>query len=298
MDRIQWLFLLIFLLLCTEGKGQAKEIVLLEKGEMGSLWYGSQRMDKYKEVDQTLLSVTYRMNFILDTAKLEKLTDQMILQIGEKYAKFYSQRTYLDDLSYTEFEKGNTVRNEGYGIDGIVYIDWDMIFDLSKRTITTVHRMPYEDEASRYYREPIPTLQWEHGEEIDSVCGYACNLAWTHYAGRLWKVYYTPAIPLNYGPWKLAGLPGLILKAEDSRGEYEFVCEGLSSRSQPIRFYKWHSKSISKENWRRFERRVHTTPLEVLSAGGTKIFKIYNPQTKKSTDLTAEWTIPYNPLER
>lgn len=292
------LLLLLCLLFCTGGKGQVKEMVILEEGDMGSLWYGSQRMDKFKELDHTLLTVTYRMNFIQDTVKRKILVDQMILQIGKNYSKFYSQRTFLDDMSYTDFEMGKTVREEGYGIDGTVYIDWDMIFDLSKRTVTTIHRMPYEDEVSKFYSEPMPVLQWEYIDGADSVCGYACHVARTCYAGRLWKAYYTTDIPLNFGPWKLSGLPGLILKAVDSSGEYEFICEGLSDESQPIRSYKWRSKSISKENWRRFERRIHTAPLEALTAGGTRVFRVYDPQTKKSRDLTAEWTVPYNPIER
>lgn len=88
------LFLLLCLLFCIEGKGQVKEMVILEEGDMGSLWYGSQRMDKFKELDRTLLTVTYRMNFIQDTVKRKILVDQMILQIGKNYSKFYSQRTF------------------------------------------------------------------------------------------------------------------------------------------------------------------------------------------------------------
>lgn len=292
------LFLLPCLLFCIGGKGQVKEMVLLEEGDMDGLWYGSQRMDKFRELDSTLLTVTYRMNFIRDTVRRETLADQMILQIGERYSKFYSQRTFLDDMAYTDFETGKTAREEGYGIDGKVYIDWDMIFDLSKRTVTTVHRMPYEDEVSRFYSEPMPALRWEYAEGADSVCGYACRIARTRYAGRLWEVRYTTDIPLNFGPWKLSGLPGLILKAADSTGEYGFVCEGLSDAPQPIRSYKWRSKSIPKEEWKRFERRIHAAPLDALSAGGTKVFRVYDPRTKKSRELTEGWIVPYNPLER
>lgn len=32
--------------------------------------------------------------------------------------------------------------------------------------------------------------------------------------------WYAPEIALNKGPWKFNGLPGLILKVEDSKGDY------------------------------------------------------------------------------
>ena len=37
-------------------------------------------------------------------------------------------------------------------------------------------------------------------------------------------MWFTPDIPVSEGPWKLHGLPGLILQAEDSEHWFSFVC--------------------------------------------------------------------------
>ncbi len=288
-----WLYISLFF----SSQGQGREIVIVEGNANGNLMYGNQRIDKYKELDYTLLTVTYRMNFIRDTLKRELLQDQMILQIGKSFIKFYSQRTFLDDQSYTDYETGKIPRDEGYGIDGEVYTDYDIIGDLSKRTLESIHRIPFEDEFTMSYQEPFPHLQWESDQETDTICGYACLSAQTSYAGRLWQVWYTTEIPLNYGPWKLSGLPGLILKAVDNKKEYEFICKGLKQTQETIRTYKWKTKKTTKEKWQQFEKRAYQNPSQTFTNGGGKKFMIFDPHNKKLTEMSSTWSVPYNPIE-
>lgn len=41
-------------------------------------------------------------------------------------------------------------------------------------------------------------------------------------------------MPISDGPWKLNGLPGLILKAGDNSGQYEFTAVGIESYEKEI----------------------------------------------------------------
>lgn len=63
------------------------------------------------------------------------------------------------------------------------------------------------------YREPIPTINWNLTDSIKQVCGYFCKQATCTFRGRQWTAWYCD-IPQSVGPWKLNGLPGLILEAE------------------------------------------------------------------------------------
>ena len=64
--------------------------------------------------------------------------------------------------------------------------------------------------------------------------GYDCIMATANYHGRNWNAWFTPEVPMNTGPWKLLGLPGLILEAVDSTGQHHFTANGIQSVNMPI----------------------------------------------------------------
>lgn len=52
--------------------------------------------------------------------------------------------------------------------------------------------------------------------------GYKCRKARLKYGGREWTAWYPPDLPISSGSWKFHGLPGLILKADDTTGMHRF----------------------------------------------------------------------------
>lgn len=72
-------------------------------------------------------------------------------------------------------------------------------------------------DASVFYAEPFDELQWNVVEDSTrTVLGYECVMATADYHGREWTAWFSPEIPVQDGPWKLRGLPGLILEAAAS----------------------------------------------------------------------------------
>ena len=89
--------------------------------------------------------------------------------------------------------------------------------------ITTVITKMTHPGSFYAYEEPLTKSEWQLEEGDSIVCGYSCAKATTTIRGRTWHVWYTLDIPFSEGPWKLCGLPGLILKATDSTGEFDFT---------------------------------------------------------------------------
>jgi len=70
--------------------------------------------------------------------------------------------------------------------------------------------------------ESVPEISWRLTGSSTEIGGYTCQSAEGDFRGRTYKVWFTFDIPVPYGPWKLGGLPGLILEAESVDGEVLF----------------------------------------------------------------------------
>lgn len=87
--------------------------------------------------------------------------------------------------------------------------------------------------APCYYDEPLSEMQWQTTDSSTTILGYECVMATTEYHGRKWTAWFTPEIPVPFGPWKLRGLPGLILKAEADNGR-SIVATGIANTQRII----------------------------------------------------------------
>ncbi len=76
-----------------------------------------------------------------------------------------------------------------------------------------------------YIKEDSMTekFQWAiHDTVQKEILGYRCKLATCEFRGRSYKAYYTESLPFFTGPWKLTGLPGVILEASTNDGRFKF----------------------------------------------------------------------------
>ncbi len=169
---------------------------------------------------------------------------KMLLLANSGYSKFFSPRTeYLDSLRSTPSGKAiyNKMMSVGVkkaietGDESSIPTSQGLLYVFKNRgdSIVKVYDQAGMLEKG-YYSEPLAEMVWEVSDSIKTILGYECIMAETDYHGRHWTVWFTPDIPIQDGPWKLCGLPGLILEAGESTGQHQFIATGIESSNQEI----------------------------------------------------------------
>lgn len=78
-------------------------------------------------------------------------------------------------------------------------------------------------------KELIPTINWILTDDVKSIGNLSCKKATCSLKGRNYTVWYCPSIPTCFGPWKLSGLPGLIVEAVDIDNQVAFYLNKITS---------------------------------------------------------------------
>lgn len=250
-------------------------------------------LSESKILDTTRLIVTYDHTFTRDAASATKHRTHMILEVGAHRTSFFSAVSFRNDSLRTVCNALGLQNPPDEDFSDDSRPTYQIFRDLQSEKTIVVERIPFESAYVVEYPEPQVDFSWVVTDRTQELCGYSCRLATTEYGGRVWNVWFTVDIPLSAGPWKFHGLPGLILRAEDSERQFVFDAVGLSSRKKGIFRYSWPTKRMTKKQWLKFERTLYASPMQFVNQDGGTVF--VDKTTKKQLDES--WSWPCNPIE-
>ena len=195
----------------------------------------------------------------------EEHDDSYILRVGKTANQFFSYFRYrTDSLMFTNDETSKIALQE--------FLDSnDRSPDRSKRLkastigrewlyqdLTAGKMTLYSDYASAYntYEEDIPKQEWQiYEDSVLTILEMECHKATTTFRGRVWEVWFTEELPISLGPWKLGGLPGLILKAMADKDFIKFTAISIKSdHLNPVTYYNWSNEKYYKMDRAKFLR--------------------------------------------
>jgi GLPGLI family protein len=174
------------------------------------------------------LMVHYKFSHIKDTTdRGNPFTENMVLFIGKSAGSYWSYDVITAD---EQFKKAWAVAAAN-SPDGNVRINRN-----GGGTRTQYYQYPNEKKlytkenamGNEYLVEsPIPVIDWRISSDTARFGGLLCQKATGHFKGRDYTAWFCSDLPVHTGPWKLNGLPGVIVDARDTKNEVVFEFNGV-----------------------------------------------------------------------
>lgn len=174
---------------------------------------------------------SYQYQFISDSTKKEnQQSELMVLDVTPSFSKFYSEVVFKNDsISKSIYDKETAATGS-----------FTERSDLHKGLIkyTVIKENPSQKTffitrigQSKLKIEEKRNFDWKILAEKQTVGAFTVQKATTTFAGRKWIAWFTTEIPLQEGPYKFHGLPGLIVKIEDETKSHQFELKGIKNLS-------------------------------------------------------------------
>ena len=195
-----------------------------------------------KKIDDAYLKCQYNYQYEVDTLTHKMTDDRLVLLIGKNVSKCYSYYSMQIDTLFSAPNKDEIIRQQ---INAAIHSkkDWPhkrmkayvyKYFSQNKMVITD--GLLLQDYV---YEDTLNAQNWILSDSVKYILGYRCQYAHCRYHGHDWGAWFAVDVPVSDGPWKLCGLPGLIIEASSENNYHIFKMVGIEYvQKSPIVFSK------------------------------------------------------------
>jgi len=186
--------------------------------------------------DPVLAEIRYDFTHVTDTSHRDKpKKEEMVLYIGKNSSLYKSQslatKTEEALKQMKEFNTGNEGRHQMLAFNSPNLTNEEIYNFLQDKKMVLIDRVGL---TAYSIPQQYPSIDWQINNETKEIGGYKCQKATATFRGRYYTAWFTGELPFPYGPWKLNGLPGLILQAEDDKKEVVFNYAGFDKKEQGL----------------------------------------------------------------
>jgi GLPGLI family protein len=227
-------------------------------------------------IDHTKYFATYSYEYQRDsTSKDSRRQATMYLLIGNNKSQFEHSSNFVFDSIFVNNNSKNRINliiNQISGDPMPFFAQYAIFKNKIGKQVET-----YERISGNYYRitEELD-FKWQALNKKDTlIAGYRCKEAQTFFRGRKYRAWYTLEIPINDGPYKFKGLPGLIIKLEDRKKEHSFELEYFEkiNYNKPIYFRTKNYVNIDSKDYKKLKQnevlertnRIRTQTIDISS---------------------------------
>ncbi|TVQ90646.1 MAG: GLPGLI family protein [Bacteroidetes bacterium] len=183
----------------------------------------SQSLIPFKTIDTLQFRVKYELTFQPDSTDHRTFSEMMILLVGNQASIFMGYNVFRYDSIMSNIKNEADLQSFRQSrmrqpelVPRILY-RIHKNYPTGKTTFTDIIMPDFFQ-----YSEEYANFDWELTDEKKKYQRYNTQKATTYYGGRFWEAWFTTSLPIMEGPYKFAGLPGLILELVDSDNYYRF----------------------------------------------------------------------------
>jgi len=218
--------------------------------------------------DTAIAVITYAFKHMRDTTNPSKLySENMNLFLGRRSSVYKSaDKELADSLAMASYKATGKI-------------------NITKR-YTFTQLFMYPDSHQLYIFDRVlfdkylmvdewPVIDWKITDETKKISQLNCQKAIGAWRGRTYEVWFCTDLPFHAGPWKLNGLPGLIVEAVDTRQQVSFKFAGYRTLNDGKMAIKLPGRNEAKpatiQDVNKSREGIKNNPAIATSASGGKI---------------------------
>lgn len=189
--------------------------------------------------DPLLARVRYTYLNKTDTLKGgQTRRENMLLFLGKNASLYTSYDKIRFEISQEQKYRAKAMATAGNGRPTATVID-----NSNGEWLSTAAHLYFNKENKHFTKEVLalqsylieektPNIKWQVTKDTASFSGVACKKAIANFEHKNWVAWFAPNLPFQAGPWKLKGLPGLIVEAYDEQKEIWFQFAGIENAKE------------------------------------------------------------------
>lgn len=178
-----------------------------------------------KNIFTSTIQIVYGLDFKSDSTQAKKNNEIVCLYIGDNQSVFQDEKRYKVDSIIASQKYTQLPSKPMFKVNHVIFKDF-------KKSEIIFSEMV--DKVVFGYKEPLNQMKWKLGTEKKNILTYECYKAETTFRGRQYTAWYTKTIPISDGPYKFAGLPGLILEVYDDKDHFHYKLLQIINKPKKI----------------------------------------------------------------
>ncbi|MET3537511.1 GLPGLI family protein [Chryseobacterium limigenitum] len=170
----------------------------------------------------------YKYTFMRDSLDKDRKFDETMVLLSNGKESIYKSYSKMrrDSIVQSNFEKGNYSIN--FANMPQARVNHEVYYDEGKN-IKLLDKI-----VNKLYGYPVEKINWKIESEKKKIGEFNCQKATCLLNNRKFIAWFTSDVPINDGPFRFKGLPGLIVEVYDLNHYFTFNLIGVKKQSLPI----------------------------------------------------------------